>query len=51
MPDLLLFLLNLKASNVLFELSLLDAVIVLPILKLDLCLLLQLGQLVQVLEH
>ena len=51
MSDLLLLLLDLEAADVLLQLSLLDSVIVLPILKLDLGLLLQLRQLVQILEH
>ena len=51
MPDLLLLLLDLEAADVLLELPLIDPVVVLPVLQLDLSLLLQLGQLVQVLEH
>ena len=42
MPDLLLLLLDLEAADVLLQLPLLDAVVVLPILQLDLGLLLQL---------
>ena len=51
MPDLLLLLLDLEAADVLLQLPLLDAVVVLPVLQLDLGLLLQLRQLVQILEH
>lgn len=51
MPDLLLLLLDLEAADVLLQLPLLDAVVVLPVLQLDLGLLLKLRQLVQILEH
>jgi hypothetical protein len=51
MPDLLLLLLYFETAYVLLELPLFDPVIVLAVLQLDLCLLLQLGQLIQILEH
>ncbi len=51
MPNLLFLLLNLEASYVLFQLSLLDSMIILPVFKLNLRLFLQLSQLIEVLEN
>lgn len=51
MSDLLLFLLYFETSNVLFQLSLLDPMIILPIFELYLGLFFELRQLIKVLEH
>ncbi len=50
-PDLLLLLLNFETSYILLELTLLYPMIILPVLQLNLCFLLQLSQLIQILEH